>query len=686
VTGQPREDGRACGGEPGSRRPGAAVAVLAAIVVGSTLLRWWGARGVETPWIVPDEVTYAELGRSLYHRLGFEILGQPTSFYSLVYPGLIGGFVSLRDGVLGYDLVKLVQAAAMSLAAVPSYLWARPLAGRRGGLVAAALTVAIPGLAYSGLLMTEVAFYPVVAAASWRISAALARPTLRNQALAVALILLAGATRLQGAVLGPAFVTAALVVAGFERDLRRVLRCWPAIAALAAVGIGWSVWRLSAGGPASDLFGAYRAAGEVHYSVGDVLLYVRWHLADLLVVTGFVPVCAVVVLAAGAALKRERSAEVRALAATALAVGAWFVVEVAVFASRHVGRLAERDLLAVAPLYFVGFAVWLSRGLPRPRVTSAVVAALAVGLVLWLPVGRLATLAAIPDAFMVVPLVRLQAHDPGADLQLAADLAAVVAALLFLLTPRRLGLGLAALLVLAFAATSVSVSRMVAAQSRIVRTIAVGDDRRWIDERVGGGDVTFLYSRDGNWLSVYENLFWNPDVTRVNAFLDARVPALTDPQQPSVGPYEDGRLVLGDGSPLTARYLVAPAALTLVGEELAYQPASALVLWQPRQPVRLSTWQRDVRRADHTLKRTTVAVYDCRRGLLHLELRSPVAQRVVIRRDGARYRVLRLAAGQQWTGDVPTPAGAAGHACTFDVEPERDLDVTRELSRLPAGA
>src|SRR5207249_8081468 len=99
-------------------------ALLAGIVALSTLLRFWAASQVPTPWILPDETLYGELGRSLYHSGSFEILGHPVRFYSLVYPAIAGLPLSLGDAGLGYSLLKPLQALVMSLAAVPTFLWA----------------------------------------------------------------------------------------------------------------------------------------------------------------------------------------------------------------------------------------------------------------------------------------------------------------------------------------------------------------------------------------------------------------------------------------------------------------------------------------------------------------------------------------------------------------------------------
>src|SRR5207248_2617236 len=217
----------------------------------STLLRFWGGSNVPTPWINPDEIIYGELGRSLWSSGTFRILGRPTEFISLVYPALAGLPLRLGNLERGYHLLKLVQALAMSLTAVPVYLWARSLGARFYAYIAAALTVAIPGLAYSGLIMTEVAFYPLVVLAAYALAAALERPTLLRQALVVVSFAAAALTRLQAFVLLPVLVTAVGIDVVLTRRPRRALRLVPGARALGLLALAWAGWRLRNGGALS---------------------------------------------------------------------------------------------------------------------------------------------------------------------------------------------------------------------------------------------------------------------------------------------------------------------------------------------------------------------------------------------------------------------------------------------------
>jgi hypothetical protein len=651
-------------------------AALGVVVVLSTLLRWWAGSRVPTPWIVPDEVLYAKLGQSLWAHGSFELLGRPIGYYSLVYPALAGLPLSLHDLALGYSLLKPLQALVMSLAAVPVYLWGRSLMSRWWAISAAALTLTIPGLAYSGLVMSEVAFYPIAALAAWAIAVALVRPTLTNQALAVGAILLASATRLQGVVLAAVFGTAVLLVALFERDARRILRFWPALAALAAGGVGWAAWRLSSGGPASELFAGYRAAGETHYTVSSTFRFARFHLADVLLMTGVIPVCAVAVLAVSAFAARERSREARAFLAVAVALTVWLAAEVGVFASVHVQRLAERDLLAVCPVLFLGLALWLDRGAPRPLLTTALVGAAALGLVLWLPVGKLVSHAAIPDAFTLIPLYRLQVRDPRADLQLIVDLLAVGTVLAFALWPRRHRWALPVVLGVALSAVSFSAGRVVASEATTIRKTTLGETRRWIDESARG-PVAYVYSGEAVFTSVWESLFWNRRLKAVYRVPATHVPLLDDDKQSGIRPRGDGRFILDDGSFVETPYALASFVLGFAGEQRAYAFGPALVLWRTDRPLRLRTWLLEENAGGGFFSRVGMVVYGCRGGTLRLRLTSPVAQTVALRAGDRLAGRVTLKPRKTVDAQIAAvPPGSPGRAtCRLGVQPKSPLAV-----------
>ncbi len=82
--------------------------------------------------------------------------------------------------------MQALGALLMSATALVVYLWGRGPLGEWWAVAAAGLTLAVPDLAYSGLVMSEVAIYPVATLALWAIASALARPSPVRQALVAA--------------------------------------------------------------------------------------------------------------------------------------------------------------------------------------------------------------------------------------------------------------------------------------------------------------------------------------------------------------------------------------------------------------------------------------------------------------------------------------------------------------------
>ncbi|HYZ78630.1 MAG TPA: glycosyltransferase family 39 protein [Gaiellaceae bacterium] len=570
-------------------RTGAALALTALVGV-STLLRLWGALRVPSPWFTPDEMVYGELGRSLWESGGLTILGHTTPFFSLVYPALVGPFLSLGNLALGYSLLKGVQALVMSLTAVPVFLWGRSLVRPRWALVAALLTLAVPGLAFAGFVMTEVAFYPVICVVAWAMARALERPTALRQALAVAGIALATATRLQAIVLVPVLVLAILLKAALDRTLLSgVRRFTPLVGSLLAIGAAGVAFKLARGGsPLGSVLGAYKVTGHVSYEVGDAVRFAIYHAADLLLMTALLPVFAVVLVLVEAAAGRERSEAVRAYLAVTVSLCLGFVAEVGLFTSRLLGRLAERNLLALSPLLFIGFVIWLDRGLPRRLVPTAAASLGALGLLLYLPWDRFVTAAAEPDAFSVIPLYKLRVNYPGLDTRLVVVLGAVELLALAAFLPRRRAWILPLAVFALFVGASISATQVVSHQARLFRLVMVGPDRRWIDEHAPG-PVSYVYTGELGWSGgapVWTNLFWNRRIRRVYDL--GAAPALGPLPQQRVVPDGKGRLRLEDGRQVEARYVVAVGGLQLVGTPIVDSRPAPLVLWKITPPLRLA--------------------------------------------------------------------------------------------------
>ena len=340
------------------------------------------------------------------------------------------------------------------------------------------MTLALPGLAYSGLVMSEVVFYPVLALAAWAMAAALESPTRARQTLFVASLALAVATRIQAVILVPAFLFALVLDAVLARSRSRLRALVPALGGIGLLAILAGVWRLAATEP---FLGGYAGAGG-HYAPGKALQFVSYHAGDLALLSGVVPVCAVAVLLWDALRSGEADPRVRAYLAVSASLALSFVLEVGVFASRHVGLLAERDLIGLAPVLFLGLSLWLSRGGPGGYRARSIAALLVTGSVVAIPVGRFVVPDALPSAFSIIPLLHLRELTSAQTTRLVLGAGvAIWPAALFAVLPRARLLVLPTVVGLALVAGSVAASREVVAQAKAQKTRLLGPERRWVD-------------------------------------------------------------------------------------------------------------------------------------------------------------------------------------------------------------
>src|SRR4051794_10433878 len=155
-------------------------------------------------------MTYGILGRAFWTTGHMQLLDGSSPSYGL-YPVFAGLPLALFGAATGLAVLKALGAILVTSTAVIAFVWARPVAGAGWAVAAAALTAALPGFAYSGLLMKESASIPSVTLALWLLSRALVRPSLGNQALLAGSLVLAVALRFQAAILRPAVVVAALL-------------------------------------------------------------------------------------------------------------------------------------------------------------------------------------------------------------------------------------------------------------------------------------------------------------------------------------------------------------------------------------------------------------------------------------------------------------------------------------------
>lgn len=617
--------------------------------------RIWLGRGVPTPWISPDEVIYALLGRTLYGSGRLTILNAHSDFYSLLYPALIGLPLTWLGHANGYAVAKAVGAVTMSLAAVPMHAWARRVVGARSAVLVAALTLALPAFSYAGLLMSETAFYPLVALVTWTMAMTIAEPTPRRQLLLVGLIATAALTRLQGAVLVLVFPTAVLIA---RTPLRRYAI---ALGGLGALVVAWAVWRLVHGGGA---LGAYTAAASSGYHAGSAARFVVYHLGDLLVLTGFLPAAATALLW----FERARlGAEARAALAVAISLAGWLVLQVGVFASRYVGHLAERDLIVAVPPLFLCFLVWLQLDAPRSRRRGLLVALVGAGCVFAWPLQTLLKPEARPDSSTVAALYRAVGTSSLGHQQLLLDGAVAVAAVLLAVGPSRLLRLTPVLLVALLGLESVVAANAAAAAARRVRDTLVGPTPGWVDN-AATSEVSLLYSRAAEWNAVWETLFWNRRVRRVFALPGAKV----------IGPVPGGEITLDadgtvrrNGAIVRSTYTLAPTAVQLAGTQVATAGNGlagvpvGLSLWRTDGPLRVVGHAAGLQPNGDIYHSAIIHARGCP-GTFRLTLVSKQAERIDLYRDGRLWQSVRGVPPQVLRLEIPSRPGASGR-CSLRV-------------------
>jgi hypothetical protein len=628
---------------------------VASLIVISSAGRIWLGRSIPTPWVSPDEVIYALLGRTLYTSGRLAIENAQSDFYSLIYPALIGPPLAWLNVGRGYAVAKALGAVTMSTAAWPAYVWARGLVGARSAIAVAALTLALPAFSYSGLLMTEVVFYPLLALTAWQMARTIAEPTALRQAGLVVLIGAAALTRLQGVVLVVVLPTA-LVLA--RAPLRRYVI---ALAGVAALAVAWLLWQLLRGG---GVLGAYSTTASRGYHVGAALRFIVYHAGALVLETGLLPVAAVALLWSA---RHRLGAEARASLAVATALSAWLVIQVGVFASRYVGHLAERDLIAAAPPLFVCFAVWLREGAPRPRWRTALVALCGLACVFAWPLRSLLTADAVPDSPTIAVLYRAVGTAALGRQQLLIDGGLALGAAVLLLAPARLLRVTPLALVALLGFESVVAANAAASGAGRLRDTLVGPSPTWIDES-GSGPASMLYAGAQQWNVAWETLFWNRRVGQVLALPGAAV----------IGPAPGGAVTVGsdgivrqNGSPVRSRSVVAPSNVQLggtrsadAGSGLAGVPIG-LSLWRTEVPLRILSRSSGLQPNGDIYRAATLAAFGCP-GTFNLTLIAKESETIGLSVNHRLWRRIQARPQQILRLAIPTPPGLRGR-CTLDV-------------------
>ena len=581
----------------------AAPLALAALVVGSVLVRSWVNRRFEAPQLLCDEFIYGGIAKSFATTGYLRLRGTAVSGVNLLYPALIApAWLAHRMSTV-YALAKAINALLSSLTAVPIYLWARRVVAPAWALLAAGLVLLLPALVLSGMLMSENASLPAFTLALLAIGLVVERPTLWRQALVAVSLPIAYEARTENIVLLAVLPTALLLRIAFDaragaslRELGRGLRAYAPLAlALVAAAAAYLVHN---GFSTVRILGTYETVAQTRYGLGSVALWTARHAGEAVLAVGVVPACALVLMSLLGLKRGLPRPEDRAIVATAAAAVVWVLIVAGAFASAFANWLIERYSLYALPPLLVIFVLWLARGLPRPWIETSVAALVPVALVPLVLFGGFLRPAGVFNTLTLHLFTRLPGQVPGGltGAQVLVLALAAAAALTFMLAPAWfvrpvLPVAVAVLLVVA---SHAAWGNLVANSQAWPN--ATGPIRSWIDRAVGttANRVAYVYVANPSVSassSVLESTeFWNRSIGDVFTLGTAQLcplPARTLRVDPASGQL----LEVGSPKPVHERYLVTDRGLALAGKLVALggSPVQPLAVYEPARTLRLAS-------------------------------------------------------------------------------------------------
>jgi hypothetical protein len=574
-------------------------ACLAAIVGVSTLVRAAVGLTVPSVWILPDEIVYSELAKSIAEGGRPSIRGVPVFGWGEVYPTLIApAWALFDDPVQAYHVALGINALVMSLAAIPAYLLARLFVARRSALLVALFTVLVPSMSYTGVVMTENAFYPVFLLAVLLIARAVREPSAANQAFALLGLGVVAFTRIQGLALVAAYVAAlglyALTGAASERR-RYLARISPTVVLVVLASLIPPVASIVAGeGPLGWL--GVRSGTFDEFHPAEIAEWFAYLTGDLALYVAVAPLAATVVMIA-LGLSRRASEPVRLFGAVALPTLLAMLASVSLVSASvdvdGVENLNERYVFYVVPITFVGVALWIRTGLPRPRPLVWVVVVACCVLAASLPFDRLEHNASF-QSIALMPWIGLSFVGPVLPVLVATF---TLGCGLLWLGSQRDGVGrlwfLTALSMTLLAVLAIGGNADSASHS--AQTFQ-GGSATWIDDALPAGATVPVVWRErlassrrldpfAPWIMIAE--FFNTavgDVYRLGGptYYEDFLPTK------SVGRRTD-RTLVANGKPLEARFVLVTCQTPVVGAVIARAPHGALELVETKGPIRLAT-------------------------------------------------------------------------------------------------
>jgi hypothetical protein len=559
------------------------------------------------PGIVPDELIYSELAKSIAAGHLPAVRGLTQLDYGNVYPLLIApAWALFSDATQAYAAARIIGACVMALSAIPAYLLARVFLPVRSALIVASFAVFLPSLLLSGMLLTEVALYPVSLLVFLAIAHALERPTARHQAFVLGAVALAVATKSVMIVMIPAYVVGVLLMALLLRragvDARDYLRRFrPTWVLFAVCAVVFLLSAVTVGGEQRLL--GYNAHVVDNLGFGAIPWWFLLHLAELDLYVVAAPFLATALICA-VAFRRTASTEERLFACLVLPTIFFLLIAIAAFSSdphpQRLGygwqdpgaRMHERNMFAVVPLLLIGCALWLERPSRLPRRWVWVAGIAAIGLIALLPLSDLHDNA----DFQAMALVPWIAISEAVVWPLGGLLLATVAVVLLI---RRRTTVVWVMLGTVFAITTLGVAASLSNRSLDALNGGLGGSAAqatWIDDAAGrNASVVAVWWEPGKaqyaapsardwvvWLGEFFNRSVGPVYSLGPAMPYGRLPLVRATRE------ADGVIHDDTGTGLRASYVLT-CGLGLDGQVVARLPETGAVVWKiERQPVRVT--------------------------------------------------------------------------------------------------
>ena len=351
------------------------VSTRALVGIAPLLALWvvlaWGLSAITTrsrDWFdMTDELRYERLAISIArtHSLVPRTHGVDIHSFSQLYPLLIApGFA---HGYVPHDLhvAHLLNGWIMSSACIPAFLLARRVTGRCWqAYVVALLSVCMPWILYSTMLMTEVAAYPAFLWAVLALQRATTAPSARRDVVALAAVALAYFARAELIVLliVPPIAILAYEIGRARTDgparlgdvLRRSVRLHRVVVGAYGVVVVAAV-ALALAGRLASVVGVYGI-----YAVSSSLLPASLfgsfaeHAAIFSLGLAILPFLVGTAWLGSNLFRPARSRETHAFACIGSTVVAAVLLQSTEFDVRWTGYVHDRFLLYLAPLVVLG--------------------------------------------------------------------------------------------------------------------------------------------------------------------------------------------------------------------------------------------------------------------------------------------------------------------------------------------